>query len=217
MWRISSTSKLATGPSPRSAIVSPRVADVAALAPTDSISSSATRPTKEIWLSVACSCSGVTRISAASSSSVGLRCRVASSFDVRLLERPGLGPHRARHPVDRAQLVEDRALDARDRVGLELVAAIGVELLDRVDQPEDAVADEVGLLDVLREPGSHAAGHVLHERRVVEDQPVAQLPLSRDLELRPQPVDLRRRAGFTPPQARGWVAPWTTRRRSLET
>src|SRR4051812_38362349 len=31
---------------------------------------------------------------------------------VGLLERPGLRPHRTRHPVDRTELVEDRALDA---------------------------------------------------------------------------------------------------------
>ncbi len=37
-------------------------------------------PSEEICESVACSCSGVTRISAASSSSVGLRCSTPSSF-----------------------------------------------------------------------------------------------------------------------------------------
>ena len=31
-----------------------------------------------------------------------------------------------------------------------LIATAGVELVDRIDEPEDPVADEVGLLDVLR-------------------------------------------------------------------
>src|SRR5207253_10529030 len=62
---------------------------------------------------------------------------------VRALDRTGLGAHRARDPVDRAQLVDDRALDPADRIGLELVAASGIELVDRVDQTEDAVADPI--------------------------------------------------------------------------
>ena len=44
-----------------------------------------------------------------------------------------------------------------DRVGLELDLPDRVELLDRVDQPEDAVADQVGLLDVLGQPDRHTA------------------------------------------------------------
>ena len=43
-------------------------------------------------------------------------------------------------------------------------AATRIELVDRVDQPEDAVAHEVGLLDVLGQSGGHATGHELHER-----------------------------------------------------
>jgi hypothetical protein len=76
-----------------------------------------------------------------------------SSFEYARSIARALEPHRARHPVDRAELVDDGALDAGDRVGLELEAARRVELVDRVDEPEDAVADEVGLLDVLGQPG----------------------------------------------------------------
>ena len=50
------------------------------------------------------------------------------------LARPGADG--ARHPVQRAQLVDDRALDARDRVGLELDLALELEALDRVDQAD---------------------------------------------------------------------------------
>src|SRR5215212_2757001 len=55
---------------------------------------------------------------------------------VRPLDLAGTGADRARHPVERAQLVDDRALDARDRVGLELDLALDVEALDRIDQAD---------------------------------------------------------------------------------
>ena len=67
---------------------------------------------------------------------------------VRLLDLTGLVADRPRDPVDGAQLVDDRAADAADGVGLELDRALEVELLDGVDQAEDAVRDQVGLLDV---------------------------------------------------------------------
>ena len=82
--------------------------------------------------------------------------------------------HRARHPVQRAQLVDDRALDPRDRVGLELDVALRVVALDRADQAEQAVRDEVALVDVRRQPAAEPPGDVLDERRVREDQPVAE-------------------------------------------
>src|SRR3954471_18314210 len=85
---------------------------------------------------------------------------------VDLLDLAGPGAHGARHPVQRAQLVDDRALDTGDRVGLELDLALGIEALDRVDEPDQAVRDEVGLLDVRRQAGGHASRDVLDQRRV---------------------------------------------------
>ena len=98
----------------------------------------------------------------------------------RVLEL-GVGPldfacaraHAARHPVERAQLVDDRALDAHDRVGLELDVAGQVEALDRRDQADQAVGDQVRLLDVRRQAGGGAPGDVLDQRRVGDDQPLA--------------------------------------------
>jgi hypothetical protein len=72
--------------------------------------------------------------------------------------------HGTRNPIDRTQLVENGALDARDCVRLELVAASGIKLFDGVDQSEDAVADEVGLLHVLWKSDRDAARDVLHQR-----------------------------------------------------
>jgi hypothetical protein len=83
---------------------------------------------------------------------------------VGTLDVAGAGADGARDPVQRPQLVDDRALDARDRVGLELDLAVGVEALDRGDEADEAVGDEVGLLDVRRQAGGHAPGDVLHQR-----------------------------------------------------
>jgi hypothetical protein len=86
--------------------------------------------------------------------------------------------HRARHPVERAQLVDDRALDPRDRVRLELDLAVRVVALDRTDQAEEAVGDEVALVDVRRQTASEAACDELDERRVGQDQAVADGPVA---------------------------------------
>src|SRR5215213_5231644 len=105
---------------------------------------------------------------------------------VHPLDLAGTGAHRARHPVQRAQLVDDRALDARDRVGLELDLALGVEALDRVDEADQAVGDEVGLLDVRGQAGGHAARDVLDQRRVGDHELLAGAVRPRRLVATPQ-------------------------------
>ena len=90
------------------------------------------------------------------------------------LELAGLHADRARDPVGAAQLVDDRAADARHGVALELDLAGGLEAGDRVDQAEGAVGDQVGLLHVRRQTAADPAGDVLDQRRVVQDQPIAE-------------------------------------------
>ena len=68
------------------------------------------------------------------------------------LDVAGPGADAAGNPVERAELVDDRALDARNREGLELDLALQVEALDRADQPQQPVRDQIGLLDVRRKP-----------------------------------------------------------------
>ena len=105
---------------------------------------------------------------------VGRRAmELALELGDRPLDVTGPRADRARHPVHRAQLVDDRALDSRDRVGLELDVALGVVALDRADQAEQAVRDEVALVDVRGQTGAEPAGDVLDQRRVREDEPVA--------------------------------------------
>ena len=91
----------------------------------------------------------------------------------RSLDVPRPRAHRTGHPVHRPQLVDDRPLDSRERVGLELDVAVGVVTLDRADQAEQPVLDEVALVDVAWQPAADPAGHVLDERRVGEDQALA--------------------------------------------
>ena len=89
------------------------------------------------------------------SSSVGARCNFApSSAIARLICRAPACNHRPRHPVHRAELVDDRALDAGDRVRLELDVALGVVALDRADQAQEPVRDEITLVDVRRQAAS---------------------------------------------------------------
>ena len=58
----------------------------------------------------------------------------------------------ARHPVHRAELVDDRALDPRDRVSLELHVAVGLVALDRADQAEQPVRDEIAFVHMGGSP-----------------------------------------------------------------
>jgi hypothetical protein len=84
------------------------------------------------------------------------------------------------------------ALDPRDRVGLELDAPFEIVFLDRVDQAEDAVRHQVGLLDVRWQANRDSASHVLDQRRVVEDEPLAGVSGRLELEFLPQPFHGRR-------------------------
>ena len=158
MWRISSTSYAATGPAPASG---ERVAErggVAAVAAGEHLvegdeAGEGDLPERGLELVLG-------EVELVGQLGVGGRAvQLALERGVRLLERPRLGPHGAGHPVDRAELVEDVPLDPGDGVGLELEAALEVELLDGVDEPEDAVGHEIGLVDALR------AGPWPHGRR----------------------------------------------------
>ncbi|MDR6596111.1 nucleotide-binding universal stress UspA family protein [Saccharothrix longispora] len=117
--------------------------------------------------------------SAASSRSVGVALEAGAEAFERALDVAGPAADRTGHPVLGAQVVEDRAADALHRVRLELQAALGFELLDRVDQAEDAGLDEVRDVDVRGQTGADAARDVLDQRRVVQHQPVAQALLPR--------------------------------------
>src|SRR5258708_37674657 len=92
---------------------------------------------------------------------------------VRALDLSCPGADAARHPVERAELVDDRALDAHDRVGLELDLPGEVEALDRRDQADQAVGDQVGLLDMRRQAGRSAARPLLAKRGIGHDQALA--------------------------------------------
>ncbi len=131
---------------------------------------------------------------------------------VGVLDLAGLRPHGPRHPVDGPQLVEDVALDPGDGVGLELEAPLGLELVDGIDQPEQPVGGEVGLLHVLGQAHRHTTGHVLHQGRVVDDELVTGPPVAVVLVRGPETFDVGGRhlvangVGHERPLARGCVA-----------
>ena len=104
----------------------------------------------------------------------------------RALDLARASPHGPRHPVERAQLVDDRAADTCHSEGLELDLAVRVEPLDRADQAEQPVRDEVLLVDVRGKARADAAGDELHERRVREDEPVAKVLVVRPTVVLPE-------------------------------
>ncbi|EGJ74451.1 putative RNA polymerase sigma factor WhiG [Streptomyces sp. Tu6071] len=109
--------------------------------------------------------------------------RRVGAFDVARFLADGAG-----NPVEGAQFVDHGAANPGDRVRLELDGPLDVELLDRVDQPEDPGGDEVGLLDVGGQADADAPGDVLHEGRVVQDQLLAQARVPGRLVHAPQLV-----------------------------
>ena len=121
----------------------------------------------------------------------------------RPLDLAGPAAHRPRHPVERAQPVEDRAADARHGERLELHAALGVEALDGVDQAEHAGADEVARIDAVRQAGADTTGDELHQRRVVHDQVVAGRRVAR---LEPALPRSARSIVVDDAHARGWAS-----------
>src|SRR4051794_31921437 len=116
----------------------------------------------------------------------GRRAELRLELGDRPLDLAGARTDGARHPVERAELVDDRALDPRDRVDLELDVAAGVVALDRADQPEQAVGDEVALVDVRGQAAAEAPGHELDERRIGQDQAIAQRAIVARPELAPE-------------------------------
>ena len=104
--------------------------------------------------------------------------RLATVLAGQLLQRAvdlaGLEAHQARHPVLRAQLVQNRAADTRGAVGLELDVALGLKAADRVHQAEVAPAHQVVEFDRLGQGLQQALGDVAHQRLVALQERVAQ-------------------------------------------
>src|SRR5215204_4880465 len=89
----------------------------------------------------------------------------------------------------------------REIAGLELDAPFEIVFLDRVDQAEDAVRHQIGLLDVRWQADRDPASHVLDQRRVVEDESLAGVSRRLELEFLPQPFHGRRLVQEAPPLA----------------
>ena len=106
---------------------------------------------------------------------IGPSSQLVLEFRRGVLDGPVLRPNRSRRPVQQPQLIEDRTPDPTGHVGLELDATVGVELVDRIDEAQNAVAHEIALLDVVRHPGTDPGGHELHQRGVMQDQALARL------------------------------------------
>ena len=108
-------------------------------------------------------------------------------LDVQLLEPAG----HAHRPALVAEVALDLADDVRRRVGRELDAAVEVEAVDRLDQPDGADLDEiVELLAAVRV----ATGERADERHVLLDQLLARREVSLLVVAAQQSRGLRRRS-----------------------
>ncbi len=106
--------------------------------------------------------------------------RRAAQRGDRAVDIAAQAAQRARRPVEVAQRVEHRALDAAAGEGVERHAERRLVAAGGVDQAEHADADQVGDLDLRRQPLRQPLRQRLDERHVLHHQPVALLdPASR--------------------------------------
>ena len=111
--------------------------------------------------------------SAAISSSVGARCSSVLELGADLLDLARLArTERGTQSSERSSSMIE-PLMREIGVRLELDLAAGSKRSIGADEAEQAVADQVGLLDVRGQTAAHAAGDVLDQRRVGEDEPLA--------------------------------------------
>ncbi len=108
----------------------------------------------------------------------------------------GAGAHQAGHPVHTAQFIENRALDARRAIGFEFHAPGGVICVDGIHQAEDASADEIVQLHLVRKLAVEPFGGVLDQISVVLHEEVAIVVLTILVEQLPHLFDAELLLGF---------------------
>ena len=130
--------------------------------------------------------------SAASSCSFGVPAVLDEELLLRPVDRTGERAGGAGHAILAAELVDDRAGDARPGVLLERGALDGIEPVDRLDDGDEAARDQVVELAVGRELARLARREVLDHRRVGENEPVARAGIA---ALTPGPPERSRPRG----------------------
>ena len=109
--------------------------------------------------------------------------------------------HRAGHPVELAQAVEDGAANTWDGVRLELHTVLWIETFDRTHQTEYACLDQVARIDSLRQVGAESSSDELDQRGVVHDEHVTRIVCSLVVPLLPGLLDREaNRQGIHEPQ-----------------
>ena len=111
-------------------------------------------------------------------------------FDNCRFDPASPGANRPGHPVESSQLVENRSLDAVDRIGLEFEATFRFEFVDRIDEAEESITGQVILIDRTRKTRTNSSGHIFHQRRVMENQSFTGISTTGSLEDFPQTFDL---------------------------
>jgi hypothetical protein len=113
--------------------------------------------------------------SLAISASSGSRPSERRSEAIARVHVAAQAPERARRPVEIAQRVEHRALDAPPREGVERHAERRLVAAGGIDQADHADADEIGDLHLRGQPLREALRERLDERHVLQHEAVAPL------------------------------------------
>src|SRR5262249_13259122 len=113
-----------------------------------------------------------------------------------LLDQTRLLAHAARHPVERAEVIENRPAETELRVGGERPGLLRMVLADRIEQPDDSPRDEVAVLDVRRLAGREALHHAADERQMPPEDFLARARHRGGMR--------ERRAPTTDPRPSGW-------------
>src|SRR5690554_4504664 len=110
---------------------------------------------------------------------------LAPGLVLDLLDRPRYFPrlavHRARRPVETADLIQHGATDPDPGIGAEAGALAGIVLASGFQQADHAGLDQVVDLDRSWQPGGHVVGDALDQRGVLYHQVVAALTLHLDV------------------------------------
>src|SRR5690606_29008404 len=109
-----------------------------------------------------------------------------------LVDAIGLVPDDARHPIERAQLIEDGAANPGRAIGLEFHPPIEIEPIHGVHETEDSGALQIVELAILGQLREEPFGDIADEWQIALDQDVAQALIARRLEPAPHLFDLSR-------------------------
>ena len=107
-----------------------------------------------------------------------LRHALEGSFQFRdrTLDPFGLFMNGAGDPIQTAQLIQNGAANSVFCVGFEVIAHRWVVIANGIEQPDQAWAEQVILMNMRGKGHGDTAHHILHQRQILFNQIVFQIP-----------------------------------------